>query len=51
MQYVNRLIGGVIYLGDSRDTGKTIIVKKEIALALASSGIAETLMQGGHLGF
>uniref|UniRef100_A0A6P7GQM2 ATP-dependent DNA helicase n=1 Tax=Diabrotica virgifera virgifera TaxID=50390 RepID=A0A6P7GQM2_DIAVI len=49
--------GGIIYLDAPGGTGKTFLlnlilaeirVKKHIALALASSGIAATLMEGGR---
>lgn len=57
MDHVNRGIGGGIYLDGPGYTRKTFLIslilaekraKKYIALALASSAIAATLIQGGR---
>ncbi|XP_044735689.1 uncharacterized protein LOC123297922 [Chrysoperla carnea] len=57
MSRINNNIGGIIYLDAPGGTGKTFLInlilaeiraKKLIALALASSGIAATLMEGGR---
>lgn len=56
MDHIKKQEGGIIFLDAPGGTGKTFLInlilaeirtKKEIALALASSGIAATLMDGG----
>ncbi|GBP77235.1 ATP-dependent DNA helicase pif1 [Eumeta japonica] len=57
MNRINNNTGGIIYLDAPGGTGKTFLInlilaeiraEKHIALALASSGIAATLMEGGR---
>ncbi|GBP12518.1 ATP-dependent DNA helicase pif1 [Eumeta japonica] len=57
MNRINNNTGGIIYLDASGGTGKTFLIililaeiraEKHIALALPSSGIAATLMEGGR---
>ncbi|XP_048004348.1 ATP-dependent DNA helicase pif1-like [Leguminivora glycinivorella] len=57
MNRINNNTGGIIYLDAPGGTGKTFLLNlllaeiratKHIALALASSGIASTLMEGGR---
>jgi len=57
MQHVANESGGIIFLDAPGGTGKTFLLnlilaeirsKNEIALAVASSGIASTLLDGGR---
>lgn len=51
MQYIANGNGGLFFLDGPGGTGKTYLrklIQNEIGLAVASSGIAATLLDGGH---